>query len=67
MALNLMIVGELAQAIVDVNGGSLIKKIFHRDVAAAICDIEHDHHRSRVIARRLIDRVRGSTVALCAG
>jgi hypothetical protein len=26
MALNLMIVGELAQAIVDVNGGSLIKK-----------------------------------------
>jgi hypothetical protein len=63
MALNLMIVSELAQAIVDQNGGSLIRKIFHRDVAAAICDIEHTHHRSRVVARRLIDRVRDSAVA----
>ena len=67
MALNLMIVGELAQEIVDVDGGSLIKKIFHRDVATALCDIEHNHHRSRVVARRLIDRVRHSAVAVCAG
>jgi Histidine kinase-, DNA gyrase B-, and HSP90-like ATPase len=63
MALNLMIVGELAQAIVDQNGGSLIRKIFHRDVAAEICGIEHTHHRSRVVARRLIDRVRDSAMA----
>lgn len=63
MALNLMIVGELAQAIVDVNGGCLIKRIFHRDVAAAICDIEYNHHRSRIVARRLIDRVRDWAVA----
>jgi hypothetical protein len=61
MALNMMIVNELAQAIVD--DGILIKKIFHRDVAAAIYGIEHNHHRSRIVARRLIDRVRDPVMA----
>jgi hypothetical protein len=36
MALNAMIVDELARAIVGVDDGILIKKIFHRDVASAI-------------------------------
>jgi hypothetical protein len=58
MALNVMIVDELARAIVEVDDGILIKKIFHRDVASAIYGIEHNHHRSRIVARRLIDRVR---------
>jgi hypothetical protein len=58
MALNMMIGDELARAIVEVDDGILIKKIFHRDVASAICGIEHNHHRSRIVARRLIDRVR---------
>jgi hypothetical protein len=63
MALNVMIVNELAQAIVEVDDGVLIKKIFHRDVASAIYGIEHNHHRSRIVARRLIDRVRDSAMA----
>jgi len=42
---------------------SLIKKIFHRDVASAIYGIEHNHHRSRIVARRLIDRVRNPLMA----
>jgi Histidine kinase-, DNA gyrase B-, and HSP90-like ATPase len=63
MALNVMIVNELAQAIVEVDNGVLIKKIFHRDVASAICGIEHNHHRSRIVARRLIDRVRDPVMA----
>lgn len=58
MALNVMIVDELARAIVEVDNGILIKKIFHRDIASAIYGIEHNHHRSRIVARRLIDRVR---------
>jgi hypothetical protein len=44
--------------IVEVDDGILIKKIFHRDVASAIYGIEHNHHRTRIVARRLIDRVR---------
>jgi hypothetical protein len=63
MALNVMIVDELARAIVEVDDGILIKKIFHRDVASAIYGIEHNHHRSRIVARRLIDRVRDSAMA----
>ena len=63
MALNVMIVSELAQAIVEVNDGVLIKKIFRRDVASAIYGIEHNHHRSRIVARRLIDRVREPLMA----
>jgi hypothetical protein len=63
MALNVMIVDELARAIVEMNDGLLIKKIFHRDVASAIYGIEHNHHRSRIVARRLIDRVRDSAMA----
>jgi hypothetical protein len=63
MALNVMIVDELARAIVEVDDGILIKKIFHRDVASAIYGIEHNHHRSRIVARRLIDRVRVPAMA----
>jgi hypothetical protein len=63
MALNVMIVDELARAIVEVDDGVLIKKIFHRDVASAIYGIEHNHHRSRIVARRLIDRVRDPAMA----
>jgi hypothetical protein len=63
MALNVMIVDELARAIVEVDDGILIKKIFHRDVASAIYEIEHNHHRSRIVARRLIDRVRDTAMA----
>jgi hypothetical protein len=58
MALNVMIVDELAREIVEVDDGILIRKIFHRDVASVIYGIEHNHHRSRIVARRLIDRVR---------
>jgi hypothetical protein len=63
MALNGMIVNELAQAIVGIQGGAFIKKIFHRELANAICEIEQDHHRSRIVARRLIDRVRNPAMA----
>jgi hypothetical protein len=63
MALNVMIVDELARAIVEIDDGVLIKKIFHRDVASAIYGIEHNHHRSRIVARRLIDRVRDPAMA----
>jgi len=63
MALNVMIVDELARAIVEIDDGILIKKIFHRDVASAIYGIEHNHHRSRIVARRLIDRVRDPVMA----
>jgi hypothetical protein len=63
MALNVMIVDELARAIVEIDDGVLIKKIFHRDVASAIYGIEHNHHRSRIVARRLIDRVRDPVMA----
>jgi len=63
MAFNVMIVDELARAIVEVDDGILIKKIFHRDVASAIYGIEHNHHRSRIVARRLIDRVREPLMA----
>ena len=51
------------RAIVEVDDGILIKKIFHRDVASAICRIEQNHHRSRIVARRLIDRVRDPAMA----
>jgi hypothetical protein len=57
MALNVLITDELARVIVE-DGDLIIKKIFHRDVASAICDIEHNYQRSRIVARRLIDRVR---------
>ena len=63
MALNVMIVDELARAIVEVDDGILIKRIFHRDVASAIYGIEHNHHRSRIVARCLIDRVRDAVMA----
>jgi hypothetical protein len=63
MALNVMIVDELARAIVEIDDGILIKKIFHRDVASAIYGIEHNHHRSRIVARCLIDRVRDPVMA----
>jgi hypothetical protein len=63
MALNVMTVDELARAIVEVEDGILIKKIFHRDVASAIYGIEHNHHRTRIVARRLIDRVRVQAMA----
>jgi len=63
MALNVMIVDELARTFVEADNGILIKKIFHRDVASAIYGIEHNHHRSRIVARRLIDRVRDPVMA----
>jgi hypothetical protein len=63
MALNVMIVDELARAIVEFGDGILIKKIFHRDVASAIYGIDHNHHRTRIVARRLIDRVRDPVMA----
>jgi hypothetical protein len=51
--LNLLIVDEIGRAANE----DVIKKLFHRKLAGDICDIQDQIQRSRVIARRLVDRV----------
>jgi len=51
--LNLMIVDEIGRTVTE----DVIKKLFHPKLASDICDIQDQIQRSRVIARRLVDRV----------
>src|SRR5262249_49484190 len=51
--LNLMIVDEIGRTVTE----DVIKMLFHPKLASDICDIQDQVHRSRVIARRLVDRV----------
>jgi hypothetical protein len=51
--LNLLIVDEIGRAVNE----DVIKKLFHPKLAGDICDIQDQIQRSRVIARRLVDRV----------